>query len=406
MSNLSPHPTIFALIVFLLIGTPVQSQSRDQLPLPDFDVATAEFSTDTAYVDAIYRLDKFFKDQIKLGADKIFPKVSENIHFEIWRNMWFEFIPKDPNGLRIKIVSWEPSGIYDDVSKSVYGKWKQENATLLGANDSLVFGRLGKVATVSSIVPAALDEIDSLLRKVSAECNIVPVPNMLSITNTNKLPLGIQEYICTKPRVRITVRFDRVAGITTLTAKGEDRDVIGRITDRVKYAGAKQRIATVLTARDEVERAISEKAMRDIDDAKNKIESSRPGLHVDFDIRGALRKTRESPEFQTRLADAANRFLIKFRSDRKYQKLNVDWYQLEGSSSALNQYSTPRLLTTTEVTDVPYSDDGQLFVASIKLFQLPTGKHRIAIKGQGLADRQDVIDDRIYNFDGATFVEQ
>jgi hypothetical protein len=107
MSYVLSRPISLAIIVFLLIETPAQSQSRDQLPPPDFDVATAEFSTNIAYSDAISRLDTFFKGQITLGADKIFPKVSQTIHFEIWRNMWFEFVPKNPTGLQIKIVSWE-----------------------------------------------------------------------------------------------------------------------------------------------------------------------------------------------------------------------------------------------------------------------------------------------------------
>jgi hypothetical protein len=116
-------------------------------------------------------------------------------------------------------------------------------------------------------------------------------------------------------------------------------------------------------------------------------------------------KVRAEPEMVKRLAAAQGQYAIRFRVDRSYRKVTVNWVSLDGYARATGKYEGERALGQSALPNPKPPQAGSPLTARTKLVMLIPGAYRVRLEGESAAGQAGKIDERTYWFDGKTFEE-
>jgi hypothetical protein len=117
-------------------------------------------------------------------------------------------------------------------------------------------------------------------------------------------------------------------------------------------------------------------------------------------------KLRGDPAVQRRLAAAAGWYVIRYRVDKPYAKLNVRWSELTDYTREDSKFAGERALGASTALNVrPPAQLSSQLTGRTKLEALKPGAYRIVIEGETAAGEKVAIDRRDYWFDGHTFEE-
>jgi hypothetical protein len=365
-----------------VVAVPLLAESKDY-------VLATEFEAPLTISEALTRLDGFYQKEIKMRGRDTLLRVSDTTYYEVWRDIWFVFEQKKPALLFTRIET-RGSG-YDDISK----KFILESVIAVGGPPTVTFQNSGSLAVEHVTISATENEIISYLRNHPSGYEVSAYPNW----RTYRL------YLCAMPRIRAWLDPDALKATVNVTVESASADAVRTIIEGARQVPSRQRIAVLTSARADVDRAIKDETERQVHEAVDAL--AKRGTHPKIDMALVEKSIRESPEFQKRLKEAADVFLVKFRTDQDYQKVNLRWFELEGFSTETKQYSQQKLIKDAEIADVRRNPDpAHLFVIPVELGTLTRGGYKILLVGHGPGGSQNSIDQRTYYYNGSTFLEQ
>ena len=374
----NPVSAVAILASMWLAALPLHAQ-------PEEYVISAEFDTPLTVSGALSRLDAFYQKEIQKQNTLV--RVSNTTYYDVWRDIWFVFEQVKPAMLHARIES------RSDGSNDYSSQWIQEGAVLLGGPQAIAVRKGEPISGGSATIPATEKEIATYLRDRSGYA-IRAYPNW----HTEGL------YMSASPRLWALVWPDALNGTVSMTAYSGDADAVRKTVAGMKTAPAHQRIAVLTSSIAEVDQDIRNEAGRRVREIVDQLAKD---AHPYIDIRGVEQEVRDSPVFQKRLLEAASTFLVKFRTDKDYQKVNLRWFELEGFSSVTQQFSGQKLMKEADLADVRRNPDaGHLFVIPVPLPELKPGGYRVQLRGTTPGGAQNNIDERTYFYNGSVFTEQ
>jgi hypothetical protein len=342
---------------------------------------TAQFHTPRTYASALESLDTYYQEQVGRKLDRAFPKLDNNIHYEIWHDMWVFFAP-DANGAQVTIkCQTDPATIL------LARGWMLQLSSRIAAETPLQFKEEPALREVSSEIYASRRDVASAFA-ARASFKLLPTWRHAGL------------LVSAAPLARVILASAGLHGVHNVTAAAETPLAARQLMATVTTSITRPCICAAYSELAELDQDIREKASD-----TNATTAQRVYL-AQIDPKTIEASLRAEPATQKKLADTAGWYAVKFRIDKPFTRVQIRWSELVHYSRENGSFESERPLGESSVANprMPPEPGAQL-TGRTRLQPIQPGAYRILLEGQTATGGKIPIDQRDYWFDGKTFEE-
>ena len=343
------------------------------------------FRTPLTYEAVLQRLDDYYQEQVARKLATAFPRIAPQTHYETWHEMWVSF-GAEAGALNVTLKR------QTSPSMTVIAKgWMLQIAGRTGGEMPLKFEELPGLHSAQGQVFGSRRE---LAGAVSDQ------PSLQS--------LGTGQYagllVSAAPMMRVTLESAGQRGAHHLTVAAETapaaRQLVARISSAMTHPCVCAAYSETAELDEELRKGAIEKS-EDVNSASQRIYFSRTDPKI------LEQQQRAEPETQKRLAAAAGWVGIKYRVEKPYAKVHIQWTELAGYVRDGGKFDVERPLGASTAVNVrmPGTAGAQLTGRTRLNGALKPGAYRILLEGETAAGERVRIDCRDYWFDGKAFEE-
>jgi hypothetical protein len=376
-----------AFVLALALGAWGAIGRAQPLPMPASPntLLSTSFATPLTYDAALARLGVYYEEQVGRNLAAALPEIAPHRHFEVWHDMWVFFDPAD--GRTAVTIKRSTEGINTRLVKS----WMVDLAGRMEAVMPLEFKEepplrdaQGEVCASRTDLARALDTGTSMKAVVTWE-------------HTGLL-------VSASPLAWVVMTPTGLHGVHHVTAAAENAAAAKQLLAKLMQGVVKPGICAAYS-----EEADLDQEVRDLAGGK----SAATGLNLsqaiaipNMDEKYLESRVRAEPEMVKRTAAAQGQYAIRFRLDKSYRKVTVNWTELAGYARATGKFDAERALGQSGLPNPKLPPQtGAPLTARTKLPVLQPGAYRVRLEGEDAAGQAARIDERTYWFDGKTFEE-
>jgi hypothetical protein len=362
----------------------VSAAAQYGTPLRPDVLLVARFHTPLPYQTVLTKLDDYYQEQVGHKLLAAFPKIAEGVHYEIWHDMWVFFAPA---GGGVDMTIKRPT---DSATALLAKTWILEMA-----------GRCGGEAPAFEELPplrSAESNLSGSRREVARVMEAQPSFHLVDSWQHTGL------LVSAAPLSRIVMERAGGRGVHRLTVTAEALPAAKQLAAKLNAAMTMPGVYAAYSETAEINAELRHDAIERSEDVNattvQRIYMSRMDPQLVEDT------LRSEPEMRRRLAAAEGWFAIKYRVDRAYAKVDIQWTELTGYTRENGKFLTENPLGASTAANIRVPPPGGApLTGRTKLGSLKPGAYRIAIEGETTAGVKTRIDQRDYWFDGKIFEE-
>jgi hypothetical protein len=330
------------------------------------------------------RLASYYDEQVGRKLPVAFPEIAPHCHFEVWHDMWVFFEPA--NGQTTVTLKRPTQGIASRLVKS----WMLDLAGRLEAAMPLEFKEEPPLHEVAGDIYATRHD---LARALGTETSMRPI--------TTWEHAGMM--VSAAPLTWAVMAPAGLHGVHRVTVAAESAAAAKQLLAKLMQGVLKPGIYGAYSEEAELDQEVRNLASSQ--SAAVGVTASQAVYIPNMDEKYLQGKVRAEPEMVKRLAAAQGQYAIRFRVDRSYRKVTVNWVSLDGYARATGKYEGERALGQSALPNPKPPQAGSPLTARTKLVMLIPGAYRVRLEGESAAGQAGKIDERTYWFDGKTFEE-
>jgi hypothetical protein len=372
---------VMALCSWVGVG---HAQMPVSAPAPNTILST-RFLTPLTYEAALARLGSYYEEQVGRKLDVALPEIAPRRHFEVWHDMWMFF--DAANGQTAVTLKRPTGGIAGLLIKS----WMLEVAGRLDAALPLEFKEEAGLHEAAADIYASRSD---LARALAAE------PSMKLIATWEHAGL----MVSAAPLTWVVMAPTGQHGAHRVTVAAASVSTPKPLLSKLMQGAVRPGICGAYSEEVELDQEV-----RDLANGKSAeagVNASQAVYIPNIDEKFLQDRVRAEPEMVKRSAAAQGQYDIRFRVDRNYRKVTVNWAELAGYARATGKYEAERELGQSMLPNQkPSPQPGVPLTARTKLPGLKPGAYRVRLDGEDASGQAARIDERTYWFDGKTFEE-
>ncbi len=375
------------LVLAMALGSwgPVGSaQQLVSAPGPNAILST-RFQTPLTYEAALAKLGSYYEEQVGRKLEAAFPEIAPHRHFEVWHDMWVFF--DSANGQTAVTLKRPTGGIAGLLIKS----WMLEVAGRLDAAMPLEFKEEAGLHEAAGDIYGSRSD---LARALGAD------PSMKLIATWEHAGL----MVSAAPLISVVMAPTGPHGVHRVTVAAPSAAAAKPILAKLMQGAVRPGICAAYSEEVELDQEV-----RDLASGKSAeagVSAAQAVYIPNIDEKFLQDRVRAEPEMVKRSAAAQGQYDIRFRVDRIYRKVTVNWVELAGYARATGKYEAERELGQSTMPNTKPSPQAAVpLTARTRLPALKPGAYRVRLDGEDAAGQAARIDERTYWFDGKTFEE-
>ena len=366
------------------LGSIGYAQPLVSTPGPDAILST-RFLTPLTYEAALTRLGSYYEEQVGRKLEAALPEIAPRRHFEVWHDMWVFF--DSANGQTAVTLKRPTGGIASLLIKS----WMLDVAGRLDATMPLEFKEEAGLHEAAGDIYASRSD---LARALAAE------PSMKLIATWEHAGLMVSAV----PLTWVVMAPTGPHGVHRVTVAAPSAAAAKPILSKLMQGALRPGICAAYSEEVELDREV-----RDLASGKSAeagVNAAQAVFIPNIDEKFLQDRVRAEPEMVKRSAAAQGQYDIRFRVNKNYRKVTVNWVELAGYAQVSGKYEAERELGQSTLPNTkPSPQAGVPLTARTKLPALKPGAYRVRLDGEDVAGQAARIDERTYWFDGKTFEE-
>jgi len=353
-------------------------------PAPNVILST-RFLTSLTYEAALARLGSYYEEQVGRKLEVALPEIAPRRHFEVWHDMWVFF--DAANGQTVVTLKRPTGGIAGLLIKS----WMLDVAGRLDAAIPLEFKEEAGLHEAAGDIYASRSD---LARALAAE------PSMKLIATWEHAGL----MVSAAPLTWVVMAPTGPHGAHRVTVAAASAAAAKPILSKLMQGTVRPGICAAYSEEVELDQEV-----RDLASGKSAeagVNAAQAVYIPNIDEKFLQDRVRAEPEMVKRSAAAQGQYDIRFRVDRNYRKVTVNWAELAGYARATGKFEAERTLGQSTIPNMKPSPQAAVpLTARTKLPGLKPGAYRVRLEGEDATGQSARIDERTYWFDGKTFEE-
>ncbi len=375
------------LVLAMALGSwgPVgRAQQLVSAPGPNAILST-RFQTPLTYEAALGKLGSYYEEQVGRKVEVALPEIAPHRHFEVWHDMWVFF--DAANGQTAVTLKRPTGGIAGLLIKS----WMLEVAGRLDAAMPLEFKEEAGLHEAAGDIYGSRSD---LARALGAD------PSMKLIATWEHAGL----MVSAAPLISVVMAPTGPHGVHRVTVAAPSAAAAKPILAKLMQGAVRPGICAAYSEEVELDQEV-----RDLASGKSAeagVSAAQAVYIPNIDEKFLQDRVRAEPEMVKRSAAAQGQYDIRFRVDRIYRKVTVNWVELAGYARATGKYEAERELGQSTMPNTKPSPQAAVpLTARTRLPGLKPGAYRVRLDGEDAAGQAARIDERTYWFDGKTFEE-
>jgi hypothetical protein len=353
-------------------------------PAPNAILST-RFLTPLTYESALTRLGSYYEEQVGRKLEAALPEIAPRRHFEVWHDMWVFF---DAANGQTAVTLKRPTG---GIASILIKTWMLEVAGRLDAALPLEFKEEAGLHEVAGDIYASRSD---LARALAAESS------MKLIATWEHAGL----MVSAAPLMWVMMAPTGLHGVHRVTVAAPSAAAAKPILSKLMQGALRPGICAAYSEEVELDQEV-----RDLASGKSAeagVNAAQAVFIPNIDEKFLQDRVRAEPEMVKRSAAAQGQYDVRFRVDRNYRKVTVNWVELAGYARVTGKYEAERELGQSTLPNTkPSPQPAVPLTARTKLPALKPGAYRVRLDGEDAAGQAARIDERTYWFDGKTFEE-
>jgi hypothetical protein len=378
------RPALLLAMALGACGAIGRAQPMVTPPGPDAMLSTT-FSTPLNYDAALARLGGYYEEQVGRKLAAALPEIAPHRHFEVWHDMWVFFEPA--NGQTAVTIKRPTEGINSRLVKS----WMVDLAGRLEALMPIEFKEEPPLREVESEIYASRTD---LARALETE------PTMKAIATWEHAGL----MVSAAPLTWVVMAPTGLHGVHHVTVGAESAAAAKQLLAKLMRGILKPGICSAYSEAAELDQEV--RNLAGSKSAEAGVNAAQAVYIPNMDEKYLEGRVRAEPEMARRTAAAQGQYAIRFRLDKSYRKVTVNWMELAGYARATGKFDAERALGQSALPNPKLPpQSGAPLTARTKLPVLQPGAYRVRLDGEDANGQGARIDERTYWFDGKTFEE-